>query len=384
MHNKPEIVFTFPDCMGGVSSFNFNIINFSRLIKKFRSKVILIRALEDKLPLFLEKFNVDEVVVFEFSYKENRYHVMKRLNALFGTSPGSIVTDNSLTIFAARQFNNPKTIYHLVHDYFYVNEVGACGDMTDVVIAHSSFFSDAVFASSPALFFNRCFYIPYGVQQLPEFPEKNNKVLKLVFLGRLDKSKGVELLFEINTGLKERNIQIDWTVIGKGPLKGFLKKQWDGLHNIAFYEPDSTAEVYKLLSSQDILVFPTSFEGTPVAIMESVANGIVTITNDLPGGIRDIVTEGIGYRCSMNDIPEYVSIISSLHHNRERLREMQNNCYQLAKNKYDIIKNADHYFEKFLQFESFKRDKKTSSVRLSRMDKAIYPNMLVKMIRNFK
>lgn len=54
MNNKPEIIFTFPSCLGGVASFNFNIINNSQLIKQFYSKVILIKAEEDERPLFLE------------------------------------------------------------------------------------------------------------------------------------------------------------------------------------------------------------------------------------------------------------------------------------------------------------------------------------------
>ena len=384
MQTKPEIIFTFPACMGGVASFNFNIINFSRLIKGFYSKVIMIKASEDKLPLFLENFNTDEVLTFEFSRKENQYHVQKRLNRLLGNSPGCIVTDNGLTVYAARQFNNPKTVYHVVHDYYYVNEASAFGDMIDVAIAHSSFFSDAVFASNPTLFFNRSFYIPYGVQQLQEFPNKNNTFLKLVFLGRLDDSKGVELLYEIENGLKEKNVHVDWTIIGKGPLKEFLQKQWKAANNISFYEPDSTAEVYEILGSQDIFVFPTSFEGTPVSILEALANGIVTVTNDLPGGIRDIVLEGIGFRCALNNVEEYINRIISLHNNRSTLSKMQLNCFELAGNEYDIRNNADHYFDKFLRYEAFKRDKKVNPIKLSRLDKPVIPNMLVKIIRNLK
>ncbi|MEO6490551.1 MAG: glycosyltransferase [Ferruginibacter sp.] len=384
MATKPEIVFTFPASMGGVASFNFNIINFSSSIKKFHSKVILINALENKLPVFLETFNADEVITFDFSFKENRYYVLKRLNELLGKGQGCVVTDNALTVFASRQFKNPKTVYHLVHDYYYVTEAGACGDMIDVVMAHSSFFRDIVFASNPPLFNNRAFYIPYGVQQLEKFPVKENKLLKLVFLGRLDSSKGIELLYEIDKGLKHKRVHAHWSIIGKGPMKKTIRKQWANENNVTFYEPDTTAEVYDLLAQMDVFVFPTSFEGTPVSIMECISNGVVPITNDLPGGIRDIVTEKIGYRCSMNEISEYIKIISSLHHDRQLLVAMQQSCYQLAKKNYDIRNNAELYFEKFLQFNLLKREKKLSLPTVSRMDKRYYPNVFVKMLRNFK
>ncbi|MEJ7676468.1 MAG: glycosyltransferase [Segetibacter sp.] len=384
MNNKPEIVFTLPACMGGVASFNYNIINHSRLIKNFYSKVILLKAYEDTRPVFLDKSNADEVTIFNYSFKENQYYVHKRLNELLGEEQGAIVTDNSLTISAAVSFKNPKTIFHLIHDYFYVNQNIQFGDMVDVAIAHSSFFSDAVFASNPESFFNRSFYIPYGVQQLPNFPTKNDRTLNLVFLGRLDEGKGVMKLHEINKGLIKKGVEVNWTIIGKGPLKKVLGEQWKAEHNVAFYEPDSTEEVYKILSTQDAFVLPTIFEGTPVSILECLANGVVTITNDLPGGIRDIVKSNMGYRCELNNISQYTDVITNLNNNRDRLKQMQKNCFEASANYYDIKKNADNYFKKFFQFENFKRESKRGFIKMSRLDRAIFPNAVVKYLRGIK
>lgn len=384
MRSKPEIVFTFPASIGGVSSFNYNIINYSRLIKQFHSKVILLREDSDKRPFFLDPFIVDETITFHYSDKENQFHLQKRLSKILGTANGAIVTDNGLTIETAARFNNPKTIFHLLHDYYYVNQNIKMGELIDVVIAHSSFFSDAVFASNPALFANRSFYIPYGVQQLPSFPEKEGGILKLVFLGRLDEGKGVMKLYEINQVLKEKKIGVKWTVIGKGNLREDLHRQWEGEKNISFYEPDTTHQVYELLKGQDVFVFPTLFEGTPVSILECLANGIVTITNDLPGGIRDIITEGSGFRCSLNNIEEFIFYICKLNKDRILLKELQDNCYALANNSYDIEKNADNYFTLFFQFDELKRTDKSKPRKLLKLDKEIYPNRLVKFIRQFK
>ena len=301
-----------------------------------------------------------------------------------GNSPGAIVTDNGLTIYAARQFNNPKTIFHLIHDFYYVNQAVHMGDLVDISISHAGFFSDAVFASNPDLFFNRVFYIPYGVQQVGAIPAKNNTDLNIVFLGRLDESKGVLKLFEIEQGLKKNNIKVNWSIIGKGPLKETLNKQWGNAGNVSFFEPDSTETVYKILNSQDIFVLPTMFEGTPVSILEALANGVLTITNDLPGGIRDIVKEGIGYRCELNNTDQFIEHIIFLDKNREVLKKMQQNCYELAVNSYDIEKNSDLYFQKFCKYEILKRKEKHQLILMSRLDKSKYPNQLVKLIRGLK
>lgn len=382
--DKPEIIFTLPACMGGVASFNYNIINHSLLIKKFYSRVILLKADEDSRPVFTENFNADEVITFCYSFKENQYYVQKRLSKLLGDKEGAIVTDNSLTISAATSFNNPKTIFHLIHDYFYVNQNIQMGDLVDVAIAHSSFFRDAIFASNPELFFNRVFYIPYGVKQLLEFPIKDNSKLNLVFLGRLDIEKGVMKLWKIDKLLKEKNVEVNWTIIGKGFRKEQLLEQWESHNNVSFYEPDSTDEVYKLLNNQDVFVFPTNFEGTPVSILECMANGVVTITNDLPGGIRDIIKENTGYRCELNNIAQFTDCIISYENNRTGLKLLQQNCFEISHIYYDIKKNADNYFKKFLQYENFKRNSKSNCIKISRLDRAIFPNAIVKMIRSIK
>ena len=380
--SKPELVFSFPACMGGVASFNFNIINNSRLIKKFNSRVILLKADEDDRPLFNETFLADEVITFNYSSKENKYHILKRLNTLLGTGNGAVVTDNSMTIEAAGLFRNPKTVFNLLHDYFYVNETVQLGDLVDVAIAHSSFFSDAVFASNPNLFFGRSCYIPYGVKTRENFPLKDHRVFKLVFLGRLVEEKGVKLLYEINKALQEKKVSVEWTVIGKGPLKEFLIDQWNGNTNIFFHEPDTTNEVYDLLSTQDIFVFPTLFEGTPVSILECLANGVIPVVNDLPGGIRDIVGKNIGFRCELNNIAEFTENICRLAADGNRLMEMQRACYKLSHHLFDIQKNADNYFIKFLEYEELKRANKLGQVKFSKLDKSYFPNVLVKMIRS--
>ncbi len=386
MNNKPEIVFTFPNCMGGVTSFNYNIINNSKLISNFYSKVILLQANEDNRPPFLDKFVADEVIVFKYSYKENQYFVQKRLNDLLGNRDGAIITDNHLTLDAASRFKNKKTIFHLLHDFFYVKQNIQFESRIDIAVAHSSFFSDAVYASNPSDFGNRIFYIPYGVKQLEQIPLKQeNERLNIVFLGRLDEGKGVMLLNEIELILQQNNVTVNWSIIGKGPLKEKLHKQWKSGNNVSFYEPNSTDEVFELLKNQDIFVFPTSFEGTPVSILECLANGVVTITNDLPGGIRDIVTENFGFRCSLDNTQEFAKFILTLNSNRGLLKAMQKNCYQLAKEKYDIQLNADNYFKLFMQFLELKRTKKpVKPLPLSKLDRSYFPNFLVKTLRSLR
>jgi glycosyltransferase involved in cell wall biosynthesis len=373
--------------MGGVSSFNYNIINYSSLINSFNSKVILIKAKEDNRLPFLDNFLVDEVILFEYSEKENGYYVQKRLNQLLGNEPGALVTDNALTLNAADRFNNPKTIFHLLHDFFYVNQNIAFGNKIDVAIAHSTFFSDAVFASNPSDFAFRSFYIPYGVKQIEKFPlKRKNQPLNLMFLGRLDVGKGANNLIEIENQLFKKSIKVNWTIIGKGPFEQFIKDQWKNKKNVIFCQPETTQEVYQLLSEQDVFVFPTSFEGTPVSIKEALSNGLVTIVSDLPGGIRDMITEDVGFRVKLNYVKSFVDCIEVLNNDRKLLNRMQFSAFEKANKQYDISKNADKYFELFLKYKEFKREQILGDkIKIgSLLDNHLIPNKLVKLIRSLK
>src|SRR5205085_12571511 len=102
------------------------------------------------------------------------------------------------------------------------------------------------------------------------------------------------------------------------------------------------------------------------------------------GGIRDIITDGIGYRCSLNNIEEFAFHITALYNNRTLLKNMQQHCFELANKSYNIEKNADDYFRLFLQFGELKRSGKTKPRNLYKLDKEIYPNSLVKFIRGLK
>ncbi|MBS1981571.1 MAG: glycosyltransferase family 4 protein, partial [Bacteroidetes bacterium] len=270
-----------------------------------------------------------------------------------------------------------------IHDYFYVKQNIQFGNNIDVAVAHSSFFSDCVFASNPTDFANRTFYIPYGVKQYLQMPVKESgQPLKLFFLGRLDHGKGVEKLIDIENKLKAKAIDVEWTVIGMGKLESEIKQQWNGKTNVSFEKPQSSVDVYNVLLKQDVFVFPTEFEGTPVSIMEALSNANVVIVSDLPGGIRDMVTTDVGYRVSINNTIDFANQLELLHKDRALLKTLQENAWQKAVNNFNAEKNSDKYFELFLRFDEFKRKNTSpSKIRLNYLDKPYFPNVMVKLIR---
>ncbi|HTI89490.1 MAG TPA: glycosyltransferase family 4 protein [Puia sp.] len=387
MQDPKTIVLTFLNCMGGVSSFNRNIVNFSEKKPGYRVRVILLEDEQDTRQKFTDEINADEVIHFPFSYWENNRSMYRRLSGVIGSEPGCVVTDNWLTLNVLKHAGTPKSIVLLLHDMYYVGLAHQFGSLVDSCIAHSSFFKDVLLATDIEIFQDKVFYIPYGVE-LPRkelTKSRSDGRLRLVFLGRWVASKGVLLLKQIDLALKTAKINAEWTILGAGPSEPELKQQWENSDNVQFITAKDTAEVYQILEKQDILVFPSKFEGTPVAIMEAMSRGVVPIVTDLPGGTRDMVTNDTGFRCQSGNVQEFAAAISGLDADRELLYKMQNNGLEKGRSQYDIRLAANNYVSFFRKMaDGSSRHEKAKKWKLNGLDSPFLPTRLVYAIRKMK
>jgi glycosyltransferase involved in cell wall biosynthesis len=132
--------------------------------------------------------------------------------------------------------------------------------------------------------------IPYG------FPSANltrtytslkNRKLKLLYVGGLSQRKGIAYLFDAVRGLETH---IELTVVGQGNIEGcpILKKEL-AKHKYIPSLPHN--EVLKLMATNDMLVFPSLFEGFGLVVTEAMSQGTPVITTERTCG-PDIITHG--------------------------------------------------------------------------------------------
>lgn len=380
--NKPEIVFVVPDILGGVSSFNRNIINNASLRKTAYVKVVLVSESGWPHPRITEAFDADEVVAFHYGKCENRHAVLERLNDTFGKDPGALFCNEALEMESIYQYGTGKTVYQFIHDFYNLRVAMKYGAVTDVFVTHTNLFRDVLMSSDPGHV--RAFHLLHGVNIPENIPlaEAGDRV-KIVFTGRLVEGKGVQDIYGINQLLQSRGIQVEWTVIGRGPLKAFLENQWKDQANIRFAAPDTTEEVMRIMAANDIFLLPTRFEGSPVTILEALSVGIVPVVSDLPGGIRETVKENIGRLVPVGNNEGFAGAIEELHVNRAKLQAMKQNARNLATEKFDIRTTSDQYFNLLLQFAAFKRER-TPLPHIPvgfRLDQKWLPNPVVSFIR---
>jgi glycosyltransferase involved in cell wall biosynthesis len=110
---------------------------------------------------------------------------------------------------------------------------------------------------------------------------------ELVFVGRLDPIKGVDLLIEAMKGLPQ---EYPLWIVGDGPERAKLERLASGL-NVRFAGMVTPEEVPNWLRRARALVLPSHSEGLPGVMMETMALGIPVIATRV-GAIPEVVKDG--------------------------------------------------------------------------------------------
>jgi glycosyltransferase involved in cell wall biosynthesis len=128
--------------------------------------------------------------------------------------------------------------------------------------------------------------VPYG------FPPVNTRQqyttsgpLKLLFVGGLSQRKGIANLFAAVNILGKR---VQLTVIGRKASNNCPALN-EALSKHKWIPSLPHADVLKIMRSQDVLVFPSLFEGFGLVITEAMSQGLPVITTDRTAG-PDIIT----------------------------------------------------------------------------------------------
>jgi len=130
---------------------------------------------------------------------------------------------------------------------------------------------------------------------LPEnrMPRKECRTpVRLLFVGRLSRVKGIDGLLEAMTRLRGKAYL---TIVGDGEERPALEKrieekQLEG--TVCLAGSCTPEEVQTYYSSSDILVMNSSVEGKPMVILEAMSHGLPVLTTPV-GGIPELVREGL-------------------------------------------------------------------------------------------
>lgn len=105
---------------------------------------------------------------------------------------------------------------------------------------------------------------------------------RVLTIARLAPQKGLDLLLEAATLIKQRGIDFTWLVAGDGPLKAQLNQQIDDAA-LPVKLLGRREDIGALLSQADVVVQTSYWEGQPLTLREAMQAGRAIVATDVGG-----------------------------------------------------------------------------------------------------
>ena len=144
--------------------------------------------------------------------------------------------------------------------------------------------------------------------------ESFNKKLKIIFVGRLLKEKGIFEYIDIINHLSNHE-DLEFYIAGSrdpGNRSSLTEKDFKNIQDIPdlqyLGEIDINSELYKY----DILVLPSYHEGFSRILLEAAYTGLYCIVNDIPGTRNIISATNCGKLIKENNIEQYVNELTNI------------------------------------------------------------------------
>jgi glycosyltransferase involved in cell wall biosynthesis len=184
------------------------------------------------------------------------------------------------------------------------------------------------------------------VRSRPEYP------LRLIYIGRLDREKGLYETLQAMRLASELGVDARLTVGGGGAEEARLKRYAQALglsSKVCFVGPVFGEDKVRLLAGADVMVLPSYSEGLPYALLEAMAGGVPVIATPV-GAIPDVVTHDIhGFLVPVRDAKAIAEALAVLSGDRERISWMSRACRRRIRAAYSIDRVAAEFATHYAQ-----------------------------------
>ncbi|MBM4147385.1 MAG: glycosyltransferase family 4 protein [Nitrospira sp.] len=276
-------------------------------------------------------------------------------------------------------------IIHLDLPSFISNAAGNAGQW-DKVVAVSLLLKEK-FLNNTGFDSKTTEYIANGVAVPKDWPKKDfafnaERPLNIVFSGRIEnRQKGTNLLPDIVKAVNDAGARIHLNIIGDGPDLRRLQETFNnyGITNINFYGALKHHDALKVLSENDMFIMPSFFEGMPISLLESMAQGLVPIVSNLKGSTDLIVRNELnGCLVQPGDKKGFISAICSLSKNRLKLKEMSMSAWEGVRNDFSVERMGTAYLQLIDKINCEKKLSSNMSLRSGAIDLSLlgdYPRI---------
>lgn len=176
--------------------------------------------------------------------------------------------------------------------------------------------------------------------------EKKDNNFKFLYLGQIEKHKGLDLLLDAFKKLKKKLQFIELISAGAGEELADLMSRFKQVGGVKFLGRQTEQEADELLLSADCLVVPAlSYENCPTVILGAFSAGLPVIAADL-GGINELIGENAGVLFRPANEADLIDKMEWVIENKNNLSDM----IKAAKEKAAAfsLKNYIREIEKYL------------------------------------
>jgi|LSQX01.1.fsa_nt_gb glycosyltransferase involved in cell wall biosynthesis len=250
---------------------------------------------------------------------------------------------NSLLALICKLFNKPYLIH--IRGGLYSNNK-CIPNLHKFLFNNSLKYARSIITlgNEETIFINEFYKIPHSkIYTLPnsvQIPDidvlknKNNNLLQLLYMGRIDKDKG---LTEIIQALKHFSIGnlFNLNIAGDGPDKvWFLNNLSIENINFTYHGVVNGNDKSKLLSIAHIFLLPSYYEGLPNSLLEAMSYGVIPIVTPV-GSISEVVKDKFnGYLVPVKSSVDIVKALTLINNNVIVSNSMSLNAFNSIQKNY--------------------------------------------------
>lgn len=177
------------------------------------------------------------------------------------------------------------------------------------------------------------------------FQEKGENSFKIGFVGRWSAEKRAHLFLEIAKQIKNRYPDIHFVMAGTGMKSNLNKITASGVEFLGEITDDK--DLKQLYNELHFVLLPSKYEGFPMVIMESMAQGVIPIATNVGGISEHIINNKNGVLINDSEeiqiVKEFVSVLENLLLDKEKRGILSQNAYEYARSNFQIRKfNASY------------------------------------------
>lgn len=378
--SPPGVVHVLPGKVGGVLTFVDHLLAHATPGGWARRAVLTDNRL-DRDTRFDGQMSGDVTRVRHALPLENLHAVLRRLRRAIPPGPGVLVANDWLELAMLCRHPVERAVLCITHgDFEYYYDLARRHEaVIDRFVTYTERMRDELRRRLPHRA-DDIVSMPYGVGIPREARARVAGPLRLLYVGRMNESKGIFDLPAIARSLGDGGIDVAWTLHGAGPDAFALEQRWPAGARVRWSGLLPMREVLALYREHDVLVMPSRAEGLPVALLEAMAAGVVPVVSDLPSGIPEVVTSGQnGHRVPVGDVPGFARAIAALAGDRDRLEEMSRAARRTAAERFDVRARAADYRALFARWREIRRPRPLAVAvdYGSRLDQPWLPNAAV-------